>query len=221
MNGLALSAAWLPGQITVVLAPALVIQALASRKGPAQGAFVAAMGLALVMLLSVAALVPRLERPGMNPVQTPLPGDREQGSIGANLAPTPVSEPAPSGGARFTSIVALVRLWRGVERGAVAPVGAGPSAGAYVAAVGLAGIVAGLARLLVGVIAIQRLCRRASVVRDPEAIALLDHLRGAMGCKTPIELRETVEIGTAATAGWKRPVALLPTEWRDWKPAEL
>ncbi len=216
MNSLALTLAlaWLACQIAVVLVPALVIQALASRKGPAQGAFAAALALALVMLLSVAALVPRFEPPGMNLVQTPLPVDRVQGSIGAELSPPVASDQPPTGDARLSSLVALVRLWRGVERGAVAPVGAGPTAGAYVTALVLAGMAAGLARLLVGLIAIERLCRRASVVRDPEAIALLDELQAAMGCSSPIDLRETVEIGTAATAGWKRPVVLLPPSIR-------
>ena len=51
-------------------------------------------------------------------------------------------------------------------------------------------------------------------------IGLLDELRGAMGCRRPVELREVPDLTSPATAGWRRPVILLPDDWRSWDDSE-
>ena len=58
MNDLGLTLAWLAVQVALLLAPALVLHALASRRGPAAGAWVAVLSLGLVVVLNVAAFVP-------------------------------------------------------------------------------------------------------------------------------------------------------------------
>ena len=62
MNDLGLTWLWLAVQIAVVLVPALVLHALASRRGPGPGAWVATLSLGLVVALSAAAFVPGIER---------------------------------------------------------------------------------------------------------------------------------------------------------------
>ena len=59
MNDLGLTLPWLAVQESILLTPALALNALASRRGPASGAQVAALSLGLVVALNVAALVPR------------------------------------------------------------------------------------------------------------------------------------------------------------------
>ncbi len=59
MNDLGLTLAWLAVQVAFLLLPALALHALASRRGPAAGAWVAALSLGLVVALNVAAFVPR------------------------------------------------------------------------------------------------------------------------------------------------------------------
>ena len=58
MNDLGLTLAWLTVQVAILLAPALVLHALASRRGPVPGAWVAALSLGLVVALNAAAFVP-------------------------------------------------------------------------------------------------------------------------------------------------------------------
>ena len=49
---------------------------------------------------------------------------------------------------------------------------------------------------------------------------LLDELQSAMGCRRPVALREVPDLTTPATAGRRRPVVLLPDDWRSWSVAE-
>ena len=58
MNDLGLTLAWLAVQVAILLAPALVLNALALRRGPASGAWVAVLSLGLVVTLNVAAFLP-------------------------------------------------------------------------------------------------------------------------------------------------------------------
>ena len=60
MNDVGLTLAWLAVQIAILLAPALILHGLASRRGPAPGAWVAGLSLGLVVILNVAAFVPRI-----------------------------------------------------------------------------------------------------------------------------------------------------------------
>ena len=64
MNDFGLTLAWLMVQVTILLAPALAVHALASRRGPAPGAWVATLSFGLVVALNVAAFVPRINRKG-------------------------------------------------------------------------------------------------------------------------------------------------------------
>jgi hypothetical protein len=58
MNDLGLTLLWLAVQVSILLLPALAINALTSRRGPAAGAWVGALSLGLVLALNVMALVP-------------------------------------------------------------------------------------------------------------------------------------------------------------------
>lgn len=42
-----------------------------------------------------------------------------------------------------------------------------------------------------------------------------------MSCDAAIELRELTDLPTPATAGWRRPMVLLPTDWRAWSESDL
>ena len=51
-------------------------------------------------------------------------------------------------------------------------------------------------------------------------IGLVDELRRAMGCRPAVEIREVPDLATPATAGWRRPMLLLPDDWRAWDESE-
>ncbi len=103
-----------------------------------------------------------------------------------------------------------------IERGAAAPADRCRDWGSALAIVALGGIASGLLHLLVGLWAVQACRRRGRVVNDPELIAVIDELRAALNCRRPIEIRELPDLPSPATAGWRRPVLLLPDDWRTW-----
>ena len=58
MSDLGLTLAWFAVQVTLVLVPALALHALASRRGPASGAWVASVGLGLAVAVGLAVAGP-------------------------------------------------------------------------------------------------------------------------------------------------------------------
>ena len=51
---------------------------------------------------------------------------------------------------------------------------------------------------------------------DAELLELVDVLRAELGCRRPVEVRQSDDLATAATIGWRRPVLLLPADWTTW-----
>ena len=45
-------------------------------------------------------------------------------------------------------------------------------------------------------------------------------LRAELGCRRPVEVRQSDDLATAATIGWRRPVLLLPPDWTTWTAAQ-
>lgn len=78
----------------------------------------------------------------------------------------------------------------------------------------------GLARLVLGAWAVHRSIQRARPIDDASLSTLLDLLQAELSCRNKIELKESNEIATAATAGWRRHVILLPPDWRSWTETE-
>ena len=50
---------------------------------------------------------------------------------------------------------------------------------------------------------------------------MLESLKNAMHCDAAIELLELPDLATPATAGWWRPMVLLPDDWRSWSESDL
>jgi len=221
MTELGLTLAWVAVQVTLVLAPALALNALASRRGPAAGAWVAAVSLGLVVALDAAAFLPG---PGAGP------GRGGGGSAGASLpadssspaepsgAPTRDAPARPAGGGR--SLTGLRVAWARFGRGAAEPAARCRPWGGVLASLALAGTAAGLLRLAFDLGAVVACRWRGAVVDDPEMVGLLDELRGAFGCRSAVELREVPGLTGPAAAGWRRPAVLLPDDWRSWNGPE-
>ncbi|MGI8980015.1 MAG: M56 family metallopeptidase [Pirellulaceae bacterium] len=83
------------------------------------------------------------------------------------------------------------------------------------------GAAAGLLQLLAGLIAAQSYRRKSSLVEDKGLHELADVLCAQLRCRARVELRETSALATAATIGWRKPLVLLPLEWRDWTAEQL
>jgi hypothetical protein len=221
MSDLGITLAWLAVQVSLVLAPGMVLYSLAARRGPAAGSSVATLCLGLVVALTVAAFLPGI---GRGPRTQPGRPDVMLSSIapvvrgGGTMA---TGRDAPIGPSAAKRPFADWRVaWARIERGAAEPAArCRPWAGTLAGLI-LTGTAAGLLRLAVGLGAVVACRRRGRPVDDPGMFGLLDELRGAIGCRAAVELREVTDLVGPAMAGWRRPVILLPEDWRSWDDSE-
>ena len=216
MNQLGIALGWLAIQVTLAMLPAIALHLVASRRGPVAGSWLAAAGLAMIVGISVLAIIPRPQFPILFvPAQgqslsvnvssaVHKPGDR-QGS----------AADAPAAG-HFLSLEQVHAIWQRVGSRLTLPAASNSPWPGIVAWAALIGMSWGLLRLLLGLWAVHECRRRAIRVDEADAIRLLESLKTAMHCDAVIELRELPDLGTPATAGWRRPMVLLPDDWRSW-----
>lgn len=222
MNDLGYALAWLSLQVACLLAPALVLQALASRRGPSSGAWVATWSLGLTAALGFAAVLFGLG-PAWAPMR-PMASSPPAASVPEGSRAGPLIMPERGGPERSVSLGPLARRWlRAWER--LGHRVTGPAAmvrpwGRVFALVTLSGMGLGLLRLMLGLWAV-RLCRRQGTpVRDPSMTALVEQLRIVMRCRPEVEVLEVPDLASPATAGLWRPMLLFPTDWRRWGEAD-
>jgi beta-lactamase regulating signal transducer with metallopeptidase domain len=91
---------------------------------------------------------------------------------------------------------------------------------AVLAVVFLLGIGIGLVRLLIGLLAVARYRRTARPITDDHLQAEVRKLKASLGCRHAVSVCESSTIGTPATIGWRRPMVLLPTDWREWNAVD-
>ena len=154
-------------QVAIFLVPALVLHALASRRGPVPGAWVATLSLGLVVALNVAAFVPGIEAvdsKGLASEITPPTIARESEAA-------PAIPPSSSGRVEAPDVIhpaggrgrglAWLRLARDrVGRGVAEPAMRLRPWGSTLAAVAIAGTAIGLLRMTIGLWAVALCCRR-------------------------------------------------------------
>jgi beta-lactamase regulating signal transducer with metallopeptidase domain len=78
--------------------------------------------------------------------------------------------------------------------------------------------VVGLARFLIALSSLSRLCRSSVALNERSMRATIEELCHRMELKGAIDVRESPSFGVAATYGWRKPVVLLPPMWREWTP---
>ncbi|QDV33194.1 M56 family metallopeptidase [Tautonia plasticadhaerens] len=227
------------------LALALVTAAcypIARRAGPTSGVTASASGLVLLAVLPFLLLLPgpRWEVPigsaladlGIDRIAEPAAGDRKAAIAGRaeglafDPAPPPDESTSPPPGRRPTLSEAR-RPGPGADPAPSppAPIAARTNRqGAWTSGIAVALatlVVIGVSRLALGLGAVARLRSAGQTVRDPSIDTLLDLLRAELSITRPVEVREAPGLGPPATIGWRRPVLLLPDDWRSWEQGEL
>ena len=212
-------------QVTLALPPAVALHLLASRRGPASGSWTAVASLFMMVAVTVIAFVPRPRswdraesRDGSLVVSKAAP---DKPMSVADQGVRPITENAANGGFvpglwldRFRSL--LKRLPTHAEL----PISSSVRWTRLLSLGLIAGAAISLCRLLAGLWAVRECRRRGRVIDDPDLADRVRALQYAMGVHRSIEVRELPDLSTAATAGWRRPVILLPEDWRSWNQQE-
>jgi len=82
------------------------------------------------------------------------------------------------------------------------------------------GIALGAVRLAVGIFQVQMLRRSTVPLSCPEIDAEILACTRQLGVDQKIVVGVSKRVGTAAVVGWRRPMLLLPVNWRDWSDVE-
>ncbi len=216
---------WCMLQVTVISTAAVLVYFLTARAGAtARG------GVAIIGLMTAAALVPLAFLPWPHwdaESDVSAAASHEAASRPSSVAITPPEEqsqpveadiPSPWASAMQAFVAGLAEPQPVADSPArVAPTIRWPLLTVWL----FAGAAAcGLLRFVLGMFAVGRSVRRAKPVYDAELFGLVDVLRAELSCVTPVEIRESADIATAAMAGWRRPVLLLPPDWHRWTSDE-
>jgi hypothetical protein len=194
----------LAAQVTLPLLGGLL---LSRRRDPAAACGPLTVALAAVLVLTPLALLPR---PTWPKAESPVPSE-------ASVAVEAVSSSAESGPPGGVNLLDLLRLAKPAKATEAPARFDGWAVGAWVF-LGLAAF--GLGRLALGWYAVVRTLRRSNPVTEPGLVAVFGELRSALGVRRTVRLRESPAVGSAATAGWWRPVVLVSPGWRAWNPTE-
>jgi len=223
MNELGIALGWLAIQIALAMLPAAALHLLASRRGPVAGSWMAAAS--LVMIVGITALVffPRPEIGG-EAVTASTVSQSHGGNIpsalshGGDRKESSASSPASDG---FLAPTQARAIW--TRLGSLLAHSAAPALrwAGIAALAALIGMGLGLFRLVLGLWAVHECRRRGTRIDDADATRLLELLKTAMDCETAVELVELPDLATPATAGWRRPMVLLPTDWKFWSESDL
>jgi beta-lactamase regulating signal transducer with metallopeptidase domain len=233
MNTLGIALLWCAVQVTLIGLLASGLYVLFRWLRPAAAGPVVLTGLVIIVVLSLLAISP-WPRWTISKL-APSPGEptgaartvRPSADEFVHDSPwTPTGEGQGTGAgdrgtvSSGTGTSSAVSFWQAIREALLRPQAAGPESAwrwpATIAALLFAALLCGLVRLVLSVAAVDRVWFRSRPVLDGEISELVDVLRAELGCRRPIEVRQSDELVTAATIGWLRPVVLLPADWRSW-----
>ena len=236
MNALGIVLIWCVVQVTLACVAGAVVYLIARRTGWAAGRMAVIASLAMVFLLSVAALSPWpswISSGGLSDgVDVVVDGEAGGGAAEKNL----VQADADAAVAEFivkpdTSGPLNLAFWRDVwaemqrakatANTQVVPANHAWRWPAIVAAIFLAAAAIGILRLLIAWFAVRQLDEKSIRIDDSRLTELAATISRDLSLSAPFVLKESSELQTAATFGWRRPVILLPAAWRDWPEEEL
>lgn len=237
MNAFTAGLLWGAFQVTLFTLVGLAAYLVARRRGPAAGSLTAACCLLMAVGVSALALAPwprwyTLAPPRGDVVESPLADGATAHSAASttavDAAAAALSAPSTEQDiARSSSTERVAAAWQGFWR----ELGAGPAPEtaqdatplrwpALVGAAFLAGLMLALARLALGLAAVRRLRAKTQPIDDGRLQTVATELCRRLNAARPVELRESRDLDSPATIGWRRPLVILPNDWREWTDAE-
>jgi beta-lactamase regulating signal transducer with metallopeptidase domain len=238
MNAIGIALLWCVVQVTLIGLLAAGLYLVVRRMKPAAAGSVVSTGLGIVVVLSLFMLSP-WPRWKISPLPTNLrsvPGEG-QGVRAEVTDNSPLRAPTQSVGreegqgeraaddvviSQTAAPTPLALLWQSLidelskpETLAAANAWHWPEITAVLL---LSAMACGLVWLLLGLAAVRWQRIRSRPIHDRGLLELVDVLCAELGCRRPVEVRESADLATAATVGWRRPAVLLPADWTRWTP---
>ncbi|MGE0374571.1 MAG: DUF1559 domain-containing protein [Planctomycetaceae bacterium] len=238
MNELGISLVWLAAQVTLLCTATAAIYLVARRRHPAAGATAALTGLLLSALLTLGVFSPwphwslrsdSRDQPIMGATGSASDAaswSHQQSNQSAASDAGTASTPGAKSDADLESpaAAALSAFWQGVRRELTQPSTQPANAPfrwpAWLAVSLVLAMLIGAMRLIAGWISVRGCIRRSRPIGDRSLNETLDVLRAELGCRRHVELRESHDVASAATVGWRKPLILLPPDWRGWSDRE-
>ncbi len=241
MNALGLALLGSIAHATVFASLAAILYLALRRASSAAGALAAGASLLFMAIVSAIALgpwpvwytiaAPAIVRPSPGPTSidssASLVSQPDQGSAGAAPASARTSrsdsrKQSDRAASSQSSIDAFLQeLSRAVTTPAGAPQPVRSSWPNWLAVGFLISVSLGFARLGLGLLAVGRLRSRSLPLSEVTLLEEIELLRAELSCTRRVEVRESSELETPATLGWRHPLVLLPFDWRDWSHDEL
>lgn len=225
MNDIGMTLAWSSVRVSLVLVPAVAITILASRRSPLSGSWGAAMGLAIVVMLTLFGFVSWPER--ANDVAFEVEGIKFYSSTSNVNTRISHSErqrvsdlPSRSAEHSSFSLSNLRGYWSRLKRQSTSQANRIQVVVRYFALISIAGSSFGFFRLAMGLWAVSLCRRRGTPVHDVELLRVRDVFRARLGIRREVEIREVSDLSAPATAGWLRPLIMLPEDWPTWDDSE-
>ena len=237
MNAFAARLLWGVLQVTLFTLAGLSVYLLARRRGPAAAALAAAASLAMAVGVSALALAPwphwytlapgeRAKNAGAISTASVDAPDMRVTPMDAEDSSASVPNRALAPHSRFDEAAAAWQgFWQGLRNPPEVATEASdaPAAPRWPAILGMifvAGLALAIVRLALGLFAVRRLRVRTTPIVDASLVALVDDLRRRLGAARAIELRQSHELASPVTVGWRRPLVILPDDWREWTESE-
>ena len=238
MNAFAASLLWGVLQVTLFTLAGWAMYLIARRRGPAAGALAAAASLSMAVGVSALALAPWPHWITLAPAEAMVeretaldatPDASEAPELPAAAKPSPLPA-SPLAGKQLSRTDAAAAAWRAFWQELRNAPGEAPQVEAAAAwrprwpailgAVFIAGLALALVRLTLGLFAVRRLRAHSTPIADESLVALAADLSRRLNASRPVELGESRELASPATVGWRRPLVILPGDWREWTVAE-
>lgn len=229
MNTLAISLMWCTLQVSAFSVLGTITFLALRRRGPAPGAWIASCVLGLLVLVSVFSFSPwlrlwSLPSQSSHDTRTDRPGESHRGPSDSRPSLADQAKSAAEVRSARTNSADTGLTWSGFweqfERASARQTASRVPWGTWGLGVLCACVVFGLLRLSLGLAAVRRYRKHTVPLTDRKLLELVDELRAAMSCLRRVELRESRELVTPATVGWRAAIVLLPNTWREWTDQE-
>ena len=246
MNTLGLELVWWSIQATLFSLAGLIVYFIARRRGPATGALSASTTLIVLAGVSILTLSPWPHWWTLaGPVRRSIPREEAAATEAAGSSALPVesAEFSETGVRSVGQADVIAPPMPGTSTGASVADHQGHSWEALLDEMqpdrarradgastwrwsGVAGLVfvgaasIALLRFLLGLWEVHRYRVCSEGIIDPLLEEQVRQIAKDMNFGHPIEVRETRRLGAPATIGWRRPLVLLPPNWKDWSGEE-